>query len=116
MRLYVGIAGFIALANQHDAECLVRVETFGDHLTVARLEDVQIQGRSRKQDRVEREHPQARRAHALSHVPEDAGFRRPLTTDQSTLLKNASMYFGPFGGLVVEQEGVFPHVHHEDRA
>ena len=42
--------------------------------------------------------------------------RRFSTAAQSTLLKNASMYFGALGGRVVEQEGVLPHVHDEDGA
>ena len=40
---------------------------------------------------------------------------RVSATRQSTLAKNASMYFGAIGRLVVEEERVLPHVHHQER-
>ena len=41
---------------------------------------------------------------------------RCSTTLQSILEKKDFDIFGPFGGFVVQQEGVFPYVHYQDRA
>ena len=62
----VGIAGFVAVPNQQDPERLAAFEAFGDHLFVARFKDVQVERRTRKEDGVQREYPQAGGRHLRS--------------------------------------------------
>src|SRR5579884_3741320 len=57
VRQHVRIAGLQPVAYQAHAERLVRLQTLGDELFVAWLEDVQAQRRPGEEDRVERKHP-----------------------------------------------------------
>ncbi len=56
-----GVAGLVAVADQRDAERRAVFQALRDHLLVARFEDVEVEHRPRKQDRVEREDPQPAR-------------------------------------------------------